>query len=232
MVERAEHQPVLALLDRLDATVLRDAACWLAGGTAVSLRCSEFRLSRDVDFLCASRAGYRELRERVYRAGARGLFSGEVSLRRDLRADRYGIRMVVDIDAQPIKLEIVSEGRIELDGAQDAELPVARLQDTDLVATKLLANEDRFLDDAALGRDIIDLVMLEHVIGGLPDAAWDKARGAYGPSVEDAYRRALARLNDEPALLARASEKLAITDEARRVIEERLLREKRQARSE
>lgn len=38
MVERPEHVRVLALLSALDADFLKQAACWFAGGTAISLR--------------------------------------------------------------------------------------------------------------------------------------------------------------------------------------------------
>jgi hypothetical protein len=41
MVERPELRLVLSLLSALDAELLRDAECWFAGGTAVSLRCGE-----------------------------------------------------------------------------------------------------------------------------------------------------------------------------------------------
>lgn len=222
MAERSEHQRVLALLADVDAAFFQEAECWLAGGTAVSLRCGGFRLSRDVDFLCASRDGYRKLRERVYHAGAAGLFTRDVALRRDVRADRYGIRMALDVDGEPLKLEIVSEGRVDLAGVADPTLPVERLEDGDLVAAKLLANADRFLDDATLARDIIDLVMLEHVLGELPRASWHKAEQAYGASVEDAYHRALAKLRDDPALKARAYDQLAITPDARAIIDAKL----------
>ena len=73
MVEREESRRVIALLDRIDAPLFRAAGCWFGGGSAVSLRCEEFRVSRDVDFLCASRDGYRLLRERVHRDGAQGV---------------------------------------------------------------------------------------------------------------------------------------------------------------
>lgn len=213
---------MLALLSSLDAAFLRESECWFAGGTAISLRCNEFRVSRAVDFLCASREGYRALRNRVYDAGIRGLFTSDVVVRREMRADRYGIRVVVDVDGAPLKLEIVSEGRIDLQGVEDPSLPVARLADEDLVAEKLLANEDRFLDDAALGRDVIDLVLLEHMLGGLPDVARQKARGAYGPSVDDAFRRALLRLRDDEGWRKRVFEVLSISAEAREIVETRL----------
>jgi len=222
MAKRLEHQRVLGLLALLDAGFLRRAECWFAGGTAISLRCDEFRVSRDVDFLCASREGYRLLRERVYDAGIQGLFTREVSVRREARADRYGIRVVLDVGGAPLKLEIVSEGRIDLAGVDDASLPVARLADEDLVAEKLLANEDRFRDDASLGRDAIDLVLLEHVLGGLPEAAWEKARRAYGPSVEDALRRALGRLERDPDWRERVFETLSLSPEGRAIVEARL----------
>jgi hypothetical protein len=222
MVEREEHRRILALLASLDAEFLRRAECWFAGGTAISLRCDEFRISRDVDFLCASREGYRLVRQRVYEVGIRALFTRDVVVRREIRADRYGVRVVLDVGGAPIKLEIVSEGRIDLVGIEDSSLPVARLADEDLVAEKLLANEDRFLDDATLGRDAIDLVLLEHALGGLPQVAWDKARKAYGPSIEDAFGRALRRLRDQPAWCARAFENLSVSAEARAIVEAKL----------
>ena len=213
---------MIALLDRIDAPLFRAAECWFGGGSAVSLRCEEFRVSRDVDFLCASRDGYRMLRERVHRDGAQGLFRSPVTLVREARVDRYGIRMAIDIDGQPMKLEIVSEGRIDLVGADDAALPVARLTDEDLVAEKLLANEDRLWDDSALGRDVMDLLLLEHALGGLPAGAWEKARNAYGPSVESAWPRALERLRARPDPRRRAYEAMGVTASARELIEARL----------
>jgi hypothetical protein len=222
LVEREESRRVIALLDRIDAPLFRAAECWFGGGSAVSLQCEEFRVSRDVDFLCASRDGYRLLRERVHRDGAQGLFRSPVTLVREARVDRYGIRMAIDIDGQPLKFEIVSEGRIDLVGADDAALPVARLTDEDLVAEKLLANEDRLWDDSALGRDVMDLLLLEHALGGLPSAAWEKARNAYGPSVESAWPRALERMRARPEQRRRAYEAMGVTASAREVIEARL----------
>ena len=222
MAERAENRRVVALLDRIDAPLFRAAECWFGGGSAVSLRCEEFRVSRDVDFLCSSRDGYRMLRERVHRDGPKGLFRSAVTLRREARVDRYGIRMAIDVDGEPLKFEIVSEGRIDLAGVDDPALPVARLSDEDLVAEKLLANEDRLWDDGTLGRDAMDLLVLEHALGGFPAGAWDKARAAYGPSVESAWTRALERLRARPELRARAYEAMGVTIAAREIIAARL----------
>jgi len=222
MVERDEHRRILDVLASLDAHFLRETECWFAGGTAISLRCDEFRLSRDVDFLCAFREGYRELRARVFDHGIQGLFTRSVVVRREVRADRYGIRFVLDVEGAPLKLEIVNEGRIGLVGTADETLPVARLTDEDLVAEKLLANQDRFLDEAALSRDILDLVLLEHKIGHLPLVSWEKAREAYGPSVDVAFHRALKRLSEDATWRNRAYSLLSVSAEAQAIIEAKL----------
>ena len=67
---RPENATELMILSRLDASLLDSAACFFAGGTAISLRCGEHRVSRDLDFLRASPEGYRLLRQRAFAAGA------------------------------------------------------------------------------------------------------------------------------------------------------------------
>jgi hypothetical protein len=222
LAERRENRRALTLLAQVDGALFREAACWFAGGTAISLRCGEFRVSRDVDFLCASREGYRLLRERARTGGGRGLFSGAVSIVREPRVDRYGIRMAVEVDGEPLKFEIVSEGRIALDGFDDPSLPVARLCDVDLVAEKLLANDDRYLDDSALGRDLVDLLVLERHLGALPAAALIKAQEAYGPSVLRAHRGAQRRFRDRPDLLARSLDALSVLPSERAYVTARI----------
>lgn len=222
MVERPELARVVEALKLLDHGLLRDSGCWFAGGSAIALRCGGYRLSRDVDFLCASRDGYRALRQRVFSHGGRGLFGGEVDIVREVRVDRYGIRLAFQFEGQPLKLELVSEGRIDLAGEDDPMLPVARLRDVDLVAEKLLANADRHQDDAAMGRDVLDLIMLEHALGELPQEAWTKATEAYGDSVEVAWHRALRRLRERPAMRARWFEQMVVSSEGQAIIEARL----------
>ncbi len=50
---------------------------------------------------------------------------------------------------------------------------------------------------------MVDLLMLEHTLGALPVTAWEKARGAYGPSVDRAWDGALRRMCARPDLVAR-----------------------------
>ena len=59
------------------------------------------------------------------------------------RAENRRIVALFDGDGEPMKFEIVSEGRIDLAGVDDPALPVARLSGEDLVAERLLANEEQ-----------------------------------------------------------------------------------------
>ncbi|MGH8649638.1 MAG: nucleotidyl transferase AbiEii/AbiGii toxin family protein, partial [Burkholderiales bacterium] len=56
---------MLAALGALDAEFLARNECYFGGGTRIVLSLGEYRESADVDFLCASRAGYRALRSTV-----------------------------------------------------------------------------------------------------------------------------------------------------------------------
>ena len=188
MFDREHHRRVAHVLEALDAGLLKANACLFGGGTAIALRYGEYRESVDIDFLVSERDGYRALRQRL--GGTDGLRAIQRAGRaldqvRDVRADQYGLRTVVRVDGIEIKFEIVLEGRITLDppGAGDEICGVATLTPLDLAASKLLANSDRWADDAVFSRDLIDLAMMVPP-KLLLEAAKDKAAGAYGASIE------------------------------------------------
>ena len=79
----------------------------------------EYRESVDIDFLCAAQDGYRELRNTITNVSLGAIFARPVELAREIRADRYGIRTFLLSDGVPVKFEIVSEGRIHIDGFVD-----------------------------------------------------------------------------------------------------------------
>lgn len=79
---------------------------------------------------------------------------------------------------------------------------MCRLDDVHIVAEKLLANDDRYLDDASQGRDALDLLILEHTLGGLPDKAFELAEMAYGASVRQSWSRAIEPLRQRPEKVA------------------------------
>jgi len=210
LFDREHHRRVAHVLETLDAGLLKANACLFGGGTAIALRYGEYRESVDIDFLVSERDGYRALRQRL--GGTDGLRAIQRAGRaldqvRDVRADQYGLRTVVRVDGMEIKFEIVLEGRITLDppGAGDEICGVATLTPLDLAASKLLANSDRWADDAVFSRDLIDLAMMTPP-KKLLKAAIEKARGAYGDSIENDLGKAIDALRARPHRLDRCME--------------------------
>ena len=197
--ERIHHQFIAQILYALDGSMLREANCLLGGGTVIALRYGEYRESVDIDFLVSDVQSYRGLREKL--TGPVGIKAimrdGAAPLNqiRDIRSDQYGIRTMLMIAEQPIKFEIVLEGRIELEkpGADDDVCGVATLTPLDMLTSKLLANSDRWNDDGVFSRDLIDLAMMAPSLPALRKAV-AKAEKAYGQSICRDLDSAIGRL--------------------------------------
>jgi hypothetical protein len=108
------------------------------------LLAGEYRESVDIDFLCASAEGYRMLREAVFNGTLDALTKEPIRQARELRKDRDKIFAMIDDGSgeRSIRLEIVREARINIEGERIDGLPVAVLKRTDLFAEKILANAD------------------------------------------------------------------------------------------
>lgn len=188
LFERSHHQSVAQVLSALDGPLLRENKCLFGGGTLIALRYGEYRESVDIDFMVSDLAGYRTLRQLL--TGPPGIAA---IVRRDaiplkearaLRADQYGIRTALLVGEEPLKFEIVLEGRVELAAPtpSDAICGIATLTALDMVTGKLLANSDDWADDAAFSRDLIDLAMMSPPRCLLREAV-AKAEQAYGGSI-------------------------------------------------
>ena len=212
MFEREHHQRIAALLNRLDEQSLLRCRCLFGGGTAIALAHGEFRESIDIDFICSSIDGYRHIRQQVDPRDPGWLFKRPVTQVREPRVDQYGIRLAVAVDAVPVKLEITFEGRIDLRDplSEDRIEGVWTLSAEDQVATKLMANADRYADDAVMSRDLIDLAMLTPD-GVLSTAGTTKARRAYGDSIDKALERAKALLLEREGRLIRCMRAMKMT---------------------
>lgn len=215
MLERPHHRRVAQALGALDAGLLAAHGCLFGGGTAIALRHGEYRESSKIDFLVSEVTGYRELRRRL--TGADGIQAivrpgAVLSQVRELRADQYGIRTILQVDDTPIKFEIVLEARIALDhpGDKDSICGVATLTPRDMVASKLLANSDRWADDSVFSRDLIDLAMMKPATKLLRQAL-DKARLAYGESIDNDLARAIERLLERQGRFERCMEAMQMT---------------------
>jgi hypothetical protein len=180
----------------------------------MALRFGEYRESIDIDLLVSDRAGYRDLRQML--GGVHGLDplvrpGMKLELAREVRADQYGIRTHVRSGTALIKFEIVLEGRISLaePGADDEVCGLRTLAPVDLAAEKLLANADRWGDDAVFSRDLIDLAM-QDASRELLAAACTKAEAAYGASVRRSLAAAVQALRNRPHRLDECMRALSI----------------------
>ena len=222
MFERGHHRDVALVLQTLDPEVLAARRCYFGGGTAMALRYGEYRESADIDFLVSDRAGYRDLRQLLSKAhGLDPLARPEmaVELARSVRADQYGIRTQVRSGVSVIKFEIVFEARIALGspGSDDKVCGLSTLTALDLAAEKLLANTDRWADDAVFSRDVIDLAM-QRAASPLLRAACAKAETAYGDAVRDTLARAIDALRARPHRLDACMKALSMTSVSRAVL--------------
>ena len=215
MFERPHHRRIGRVLQSLDGAVLRAHACLFGGDTAIALRFGEYRESVDMDFLVSDLAAYQQLRLAL--TGVQGLAvlqrSGAAPLERagDIRADRYGIRARILVDGQPIKFEIVHEGRILLapPGAADDLCGAPMLTVLDMAACKLLANSDCWADDGVFSRDLIDLAMMQPPLRLLRQAQ-AKAEAAYGEAVPRDLARAIDGMRQRPGWLVRCMQMMDV----------------------
>jgi hypothetical protein len=210
---RPRHKTVLAALHSLDSAFLARCECYFGGGTRIVLALGEYRESADIDFLCASRAGYRALRGTVTDTSLGRIAKSRLALAREVISDRYGIRTFLDIGGEKLKIEIILEGRVNLSGGAADDLRVPALDPESCCAEKFLANADRWNDESALGRDAIDLAFMA--------AKWERtalragfsaATGAYGRVVASAARRAATRLVEQAAWRRRCVAALDVSD--------------------
>lgn len=215
--ERIRHQLGARVLHAPDGPKLRGTHCLFGGGTAIALRDGEYRESVDIDFLVSDIQSYRGLgQELTGPDGIKAILREAAVLLtqlREIRADQYGIRTMLLLVEQPIKFEIVLERRIALatPGAADEVCGIATLTPLDLLASKLLANSDRWNDDGVFNRDVIDLAMMAPSLPLLRQAV-TKAEQAYGLSNCQDLDKAIARLQTRQDWMDRCMKTMAMTN--------------------
>jgi hypothetical protein len=213
--ERIHHQFIAQILYALDGSMLREANCLFGGGTVIALRFGEYRESVDIDFLVSDIQSYRGLRQKLTGpVGIKAIMrdaAAPLNQIREIRSDQYGIRTMLMIAEQPIKFEIVLEGRIELakPGKGDEVCGVATLTPLDMLTSKLLANSDRWNDDGVFSRDVIDLAMMTPSLPMLRKAV-AKAEQAYGQSICLDLDKAIGRLQTRHDWMDRCMKAMAM----------------------
>jgi hypothetical protein len=211
---RLHHQKISHVLSSLDKKKLLDSSCYFGGGTAIALRYGEYRESVDIDFMVSDINGYRFLRnESTNPGGISNLFSFThmIDTSADVRADQYGIRTFLRVMETSIKFEIVLEGRIKFGVPEYSDdLPgVPCLNSIDLIASKLLANSDRWGDVSVYSRDLIDLAMMTCDKGDWGQALL-KASSAYGEAIKNDLFKAIAMFLQQPMYVQRCCKNLKI----------------------
>lgn len=201
MFERPRHQAIHQLLASFNAKLLAELNCHFGGGTAIVLLLEEYRESMDLDFLCSDRNGFRKLRNLITSKTLGPLANGELDYAREVRSERDKISTFIQVNDFPVKVEFILEGNIQISGRHNSNLGVSTLSVSDMYATKLLANADRWRDSATNSRDIIDLAMMIKAWGPIPEIAWSKAQAAYGEIAVTAFENASALINNQAHLL-------------------------------
>jgi hypothetical protein len=210
------HNHVLTILRLLKADFLESCGVYFGGGTLLALNYGEYRLSRDIDFLCTYGTNFSRLRSAIYDEGVNTIFQptweSAFQIPRELRTDRDGVRFSVAISDVILKFEIVAEGRISLDPPIYPHWsPVPCLSVVDQIAEKLLANGDRWADASTDSRDLIDLAILRLNTEG-SENEWNraiaKAESAYR-SV-DPLKRAILNFQSKPEYRDRCYKRLCI----------------------
>ncbi|MFN0314521.1 MAG: nucleotidyl transferase AbiEii/AbiGii toxin family protein [Burkholderiales bacterium] len=215
MFKRPHHQRIAQVLGALDGPLLRANGCLFGGGTVIALRYGEYRESADIGFMVSDVGGYRAMR--LLLTGPRGIAAivregtGPLEQTREIRADQYGIRTQLRVAGQPVKLEIVLEGRIEfaIPGSGDEVCGIATLTPRDMAASKLLANSDRWNDDGVFNRDLIDLAMMSLPLSLLRKAVV-KSEQAYGQSVLNDLAKAINRFQSRQGWAERCMQAMAM----------------------
>jgi len=215
MFTRQHHQKIAKVLESLNTDLLKENNCLFAGGTAIALRYGEYRESVDMDFLISDLSSYRYLRNLVREQGVQALMritdAGQFQAA-DVRSDQYGIRTKLYVETNPIKFEIVLEGRIGLakPGKEDSILGVATLTKLDMAVSKLLANSDRGLDMGVHCRDVIDLAMI-HLSKSEFSEATVKAQEPYGEAILRDLSKVIYMLGEANGLLERCMKAINVS---------------------
>lgn len=213
MFKRDHHLRIATVLQSLNAEVLDQCHCFFGGGTAIVLARSEYRESVGIDFLVSDKSGYQKIRQLLTGEGIKAITRKgmQIETAREIRADQYGIRTMLRVGGMEIKFEIVFEGRVQLQvpPIESQICGVSTLTSLDMATTKLLANSDRWSDDAVNSRDLIDLAMVDLSRTELT-LAIEKASEAYGDAITRDLLKAIDILEQRRGRLEKCMEALKI----------------------
>lgn len=213
-LRRSEHQAVSGILQALDGVQLRNRKACFGGGTRIVLALGEFRVSKDLDFICGNWDGFAALRIQCRSEGPRSLFLGRsISFPREARTERDVIRFLAEEGEATFKCEILYDPRFEPEPGHEPDWgQIPLLKREDCVIAKLLANDDRLHDRATAYRDLVDLAAMRQgwYPEGFPENAIETANHAYRGSVTKSMEKALTRFSEQGDLRRRCFQDLHV----------------------
>lgn len=182
MLEKIKHQHhkvIYKALKQFNSDFLNQNKVLFGGGTRIALELNEYRESIDIDFICPNKDSYRAVRSEVTNSSLGNLVLKDFIYRGGIRADRDAVRTVIDIDNTLIKLEFVSFADYKLTQSTEHFFSVPYLDQKSCYINKLLANADRYTEY----KDILDLIVMFHYWGEIPEESWNIAAQHYSYKV-------------------------------------------------
>lgn len=206
------------ILPYLDATILIDSGAYIAGGGRLLHDLSEYRQTKDIDLAMSSKNDYGKLRTLIREQGPEAIFQKPllpIIRFSEVSGDRDAVRFLVFVDNEPLKVEIIHEGRVEFSPPSlDASTQLPMLTKEDCFTAKLLSNSDRGFDKGTFSRDLIDLCVMRAKWGEIPQASMDKAISAYTPSVIKDFKKTLESVFSDSNYRQKCYKNLGIKNKA------------------
>lgn len=173
------HQIIESALTNFNADFFCTHQIAFGGGTRIALELDEYRESTDIDFFCPNPQAYRAVRETITNLQLNDLVKTEFTYLREIRADRYAVRTVIQQSGENIKLEFINFTGYQLSIDYDkTKFPMPFLDRTSCFYTKLLANCDRKFTEPY--KDIFDLLAMYKAWGNIPHDSIVLAEQIYG----------------------------------------------------
>lgn len=211
--QREHHNKIITILEKLNSDLFEECKVLFCGGTLLALDFEEYRESKDIDFACQiPTPGYRKLRSVIFNYGFEGLFNNHSGLTiKGETSSHDSIRILVEINQKPIKLEILAWKLFDLDSPRyPAWSPVPCISTNDCFSCKLLSNANRYMDNSVEARDLIDLAILrlQYII---PQDAIRKAEEVF--EVVRPLQDAIQRFQEKEEFRERCFDNLKINSE-------------------
>lgn len=210
------HNAIQAVLEKLNPAFFENNNIMFGGGTRIALELNEYRESIDIDFICPNTASYRAIRSQVTTASLGDAITVPLTLVREIRSDRYGVRTVVQEQGINIKLEFVSFDDYKLSKMDNSLFPVPCLDHDSCFITKLLAHSDR--GESADKKDFIDLMVMVHHWGVPSTKVWVEVERHYGDRPKQDLLNALATFKSSPNIFLDAAQRVGMNKAQSRLL--------------